>query len=263
MRISGNSGGNNSRMQTGADWQNNANLQTKAQTDIRTEQHTGTHRVTDCIHDHNSELYGGVRITIEAGNTVQQNNVPVMASAEGGFSLGAWISNALSGVKRALGGIWNGAGDAGTYVASGMLTEDKTNGVVADDKPDGMAEDINLEKGVPSVVTAVVATGVQSPKDLVNNPYFSAISDTGKESETLWQRVKVKFHSVASNLTNRFSFFGKNSFQTRQEQSKEDLRKRSHYKDDELEIDCMLTDDSYLLDSYDRKGEYSKLSAKK
>ena len=41
------------------------------------------------------------------------------------------------------------------------------------------------------------------------------------------------------------------------------MRRRSKYRQDELEIDCVLTDESYLLDSYDRKGEYSQLTTSK
>ena len=38
------------------------------------------------------------------------------------------------------------------------------------------------------------------------------------------------------------------------------LRKRSQYKQDDQEIECILTDESYLTDSYNRKGEDSHLT---
>jgi hypothetical protein len=94
-----------------------------------------------------------------------------------------------------------------------------------------------------------------------NNPYFAAIKDTGKEKQSIWEKVRVKFHSIAGQLMGRFS--NRNSLQTKQEKPKDDLRKHSTYRQDDVEIDCILTDDSYLMDSYDRKGEYSKLSVKK
>ena len=73
--------------------------------------------------------------------------------------------------------------------------------------------------------------------------------------------MKVKFYSIAGQLLGRFS--NRNSLQSKQEKPKEDRRKHSTYRQDDVEIDCILTDDSYLMDSYDRKGEYSKLSVKK
>ena len=98
-------------------------------------------------------------------------------------------------------------------------------------------------------------------QNLYDNPYFSAVEDAGKEKQSIWDKMRVRFQSVAGQLTKQFS--GRNAFQTKQQKPKEDLRRHSRYREDDLEIDCILTDDSYLLDSYDRKGKYSKLSAKK
>ncbi len=267
MRINGNNGGNSSNMQTGMSMRSGADLQAGSKVTAPRNSHVGNHRVTDCIHNHDSELYGGVRVTIESGNAMQTNNAPQTPDTNQNFSLGSWISDKLRGVKKALGGIWNGTGeDIGINDGEDALATLESTGqgdILTGTETSESLTEFETKKNVSSALVAVAATGVQTPKESANNPYFSAISDTGKESETLWKRIKVKFHSVAGNLTNRFSFFGKNSFQTKQEQPREDLRKRSHYKEDDLEIDCMLTDDSYLLDSYDRKGEYSKLSTKK
>ncbi len=75
--------------------------------------------------------------------------------------------------------------------------------------------------------------------------------------------MRARFAPVADFLAKRFPFAGKNPFQAKHGRPKEDLRKRSHYRGDDLDIDCVLTDDSYLLDSYDRKGSYSQLSTRK
>ena len=83
------------------------------------------------------------------------------------------------------------------------------------------------------------------------------------------QRIRSRVKGVTGQLAGKlpgrfFRFQAKNSFQARSEQKpEENLRKRSKYRKDELEIDCILTDESYLLDSYDRKGEYSQLTTKK
>jgi hypothetical protein len=68
---------------------------------------------------------------------------------------------------------------------------------------------------------------------------------------------------LADHLPGRFfGFQTRSSFQSGS-RPKGDLRRKSRYRKDEVEIDCILTDDSYLMDSYDRKGEYSKLTTKK
>ena len=107
------------------------------------------------------------------------------------------------------------------------------------------------------------------PQGMQENPYFSAVENIGGRQETLWRKMKVRFKDItgqlAGHLPKKFSGFlqTRNSFQARQQKPKQDLRKHSKYREDKVEIDCVLTDDSYLLDSYDRKGEYSKLSTKK
>lgn len=61
----------------------------------------------------------------------------------------------------------------------------------------------------------------------------------------------------------RFGFQKKGSFQSGKESAKENLRRKSRYREDTLEIECVLTDESYLLDSYDRNGEYTQLTTRK
>lgn len=109
--------------------------------------------------------------------------------------------------------------------------------------------------------------GIRQPEI---NPYFQTVQNSNSAVPvTPFLRVREKVRGVAGQLAGKlpghlFRFQTKNSFQARSEQKpEEDLRKRSKYRKDELEIDCILTDESYLLDSYDRKGEYSQLSAKK
>ena len=116
---------------------------------------------------------------------------------------------------------------------------------------------------------AAAASAVQPDARLTDNPYFTTTSDPGKVKESLSEKIRIKLRDMAGQLTKRFGgrfggrmsgeLSGKNPTSGKQK-SKEDLRRRSRYKDDDLEIDCVLTDDSYLMDSYDRKGEYSKLT---
>ena len=62
---------------------------------------------------------------------------------------------------------------------------------------------------------------------------------------------------------NFFRFQGKNSFQSRQGAPKEEPRPSARRRRDRVELNSYHTEESYLLDSYDRKGEYSRLSTKK
>jgi hypothetical protein len=94
------------------------------------------------------------------------------------------------------------------------------------------------------------------------SPYFIPVENT-KKADNLPQLVKNKIHEVTGFLAKHFSFSGRNGFGTGNKDTKDDLRRRSRYRENDIEMDCMLTDDSYLMDSYDRKGGYSKLSTKK
>ena len=95
---------------------------------------------------------------------------------------------------------------------------------------------------------AAASGAVPLPRAVQDNPYFSAVEDTGNLKQTFWQRVKVRFHNVSGQLSGRlprkyFGFQTRNSFQAKQKKPKEDLRKHSRYRQDTVEIDCVLMDD--------------------
>ena len=82
-----------------------------------------------------------------------------------------------------------------------------------------------------------------------------------------FQKIRIRVQQVAKQLADHLPghFFGSsggNSLQAKPDRSRQDLRRRSQYKEDDVEIECILTDDSYLMDSYNRKGEYSRLSTR-
>lgn len=241
-----------------------------------------THYVTECMHDHShfkmeGSMAGGADakpVVQSAGTTGQQ---------EGQMSLSAWMEKVLGRGKSLLKGFWEGNGISSSGVAGDSSKEAQ---VLAQLREDGQAEGIGADAAgqsgylqesfqqtasqVPHAPqVAAAATAVTSPQGVQDNPYFSAIENIGERQDTLWRKMKVRFKDItgqlAGHLPKKFSGFlqTKNSFQAKQERPKQDLRKRSKYRRDEVEIDCVLTDDSYLLDSYDRKGEYSKLSARK
>lgn len=221
--------------------------------------HHSMHQVTECNHEISAPKKGNTGAASASRNTLQ-SNVNQSMQEQGGFSLASWWKKLLAGGQKLFISIW-GESPASKAVESskdeGLQDEDQVMASLGD--PETGQSDLGTPMNSAGA-EAIAATGLRQ-QDLHNNPYFSAIEDTGKEKQTMWEKVRVRFQSVAGQLTGRFS--NKNSFQTKQQKPKEDLRKHSRYRQDDLEIDCILTDDSYLLDSYDSKGAYSKLSPKK
>ncbi len=217
------------------------------------------HQVTECKHDHATLKKGNTGAASSSSNRLQSGGKQSMWQ-DGGFSLASWWKKMLAGGQKLFVGIW------GETPATKTMESSKDEGlqdteqvmVTLKDAAEGASDIGSLEN---SAGAQAVAGAALTKPDVHNNPYFSAIEDTGKEKQNGWQKMRVRFQALTGHLTGRFS--NKNSFQTKQQKPKEDLRKHSRYRQDDLEIDCILTDDSYLMDSYDRKGEYSKLSAKK
>ena len=213
---------------------------------------TDMHQVTECIHDHSTSKKSGGAAS--SGNALK-TSAEQITQQEGQLSLLSWLKNTLSGGRRMLFKIWGDGSEATT--AADIKGDNASQG-----KEQIMAQLDKANDGLrPKNVAGqeAAAAAMMQTQSLQNNPYFSAIEDTGRAKENVWAKLRVRFHSVTGYLTKHFS--NRNSFQTKQEKPKEDLRRHSKYRKDELEIECILTDDSYLLDSYDRRGEYSKLSA--
>ena len=217
------------------------------------------HHVTNCIHDHSTtqKLPGGAAAKASAP---ESTSVPSSTlSQDHQISLSEWLKNMLGSGRSLLWNLWGGSqaeADMGAAVGKQSFSSESL-----------------AQLGDPTTpgAAANASVAVQSQmqfKSIYNNPYFSAIEDTGDQKQTLWQKMKVRFHNVSKQLSGKlpekfFGFQAKSSFQAKQEKPKEDMRKHSRYRKDTLEVDCFLTDDSYLMDSYDRKGEYRTLTTKK
>ncbi len=206
------------------------------------EHNSGLHQVTNCIHDHGGDKKqpAAFKMSMDAGASQVKTDLQTMQ--EGGFSLSAWLQK-LSSVRR---GIW-------LKIWGGSETE-STN---ASDKKEAVSDisQVMAQVGVPDTHEKVGLHGHE-----IVNPYFVPLDNTVRPQENVWQRARLRIYNMTSHLKKQFS--GRNSFQTKKERSKEDLRRHSRYLKDNIEVECILTDDSYLLDSYDRKGEYRKLSTK-
>ena len=209
------------------------------------------HQVTECFHNHDTKREtGGLKMAPKQA-AVQQQKPETALSQDGKFSLSAWVQKLLSGGKGLLGRLWG------------------SNAVNAEQSATEAAKAAGQSMealGAQQVVTPLTAPGEEhkltANGEKLVNPYFVEVDNNSQATENLWQKMRSKVQNITGNLRKKFS--GRNSFQTgAQEQPKEDLRRHSRYRKENEEIDCILTDDSYLMDSYDRKGEYSKLSTKK
>ena len=206
--------------------------------------HSDMHHVTTCVHNHKhvkQEKVGGAAGAKQA--TAEQLNSAQNAKAEG-FSLSNWLQNTLSGARKLLGRIWG----VDVTAASGEVNAQKCAETTAQ---------------LHSSQIEVATSNVQPAQNYNNNPYFATITEDRSTQQSIAQKVRVRFRGLAGFMAKRFPFSNGGAFQTRQERPKEDLRRHSHYRKDDVEIDCIITDDSYLMDSYNKKGEYSKLSAGK
>ena len=226
------------------------------------------HHVTDCVFDH--AHYRKKEESAASGSGMESQALDMtQKEQEGELSLSAWLDRMFGKGKGFLRGFWNGSGSAVRGVTEGREDIAGTGSLTGRQASD--SQDISAPgaaEGLHSAQVSAASASVPPPRMIENNPYFSAIEDTGRKQENLWQKVRVKVRDVSGRLAghlpgNFFQTGNQDSFQSNRQKPKTDLRKHSRYHEDKLEIDCVLTDDSYLLDSYDRKGEYSRLSAKK
>ena len=209
------------------------------------------HNITRCMHDHGDEQRGGVKVPSTPGAAAkfamrthqEQNTQPTLSDL---------LQQLFTDGKERLLGIWRGS-EISAGEQTGGSAKTVSAGIQAENKNDA------------SVINASRNNAL-----IHQNPYFSAVTPQRQQAGALpvLRKIKLKAKAVAGQLTKhlpgRFSRFqDQGSFHTKKESSREDMRRRSKYRQDELEIDCVLTDESYLLDSYYRKGEYSQLTTSK
>lgn len=212
------------------------------------------HKVTGCMHGHTHYHQGNIK----AGGADMSSQMMQMQmqkqQQDSQLTLSDWLQKALRSGKSILKGIWG-------------TNEVNTSGIAGDKA--GSAQTM-AQMGDGTALSGRAAVSDRSAAEqnaaIQGNPYFSAMPE---RHMTPFQKAREKVVNAAEKLAGRlpgksFRFQAKNSFHAKSEQRpKEDLRKRSKYRKDEVEIDCILTDESYLMDSYDRKGEYRQLTTKK
>lgn len=209
-----------------------------------------SHQVTECVHQHGTEKkpenggFRGIPVNVEKRDPVQELTEKSSTEVDQG-----WFSRILATGKNLLGRLWNG----------GKEGEQSSREYVDETGDEARAA---LEKGMTMGGESQSFREQSERRQAVHNPYFVAVEER-KGADTLWQRFQLKVQTATGYLAKKF---GRNtSFQTgtrgrNQRQKEEDLRRHSRYHQGQDEIDCIITDDSYLLDSYDKSGKYSRLA---
>lgn len=220
------------------------------------------HQVTGCMHAPAASRRGGAKVGgADAGARMAQMATQQLQQ-DAQFSLASWIRKVLDGGRNLLKSIWG----TNEVNALGTMGDQSGNARLMAQVGDSRAAGDPAAGGVPAAVNGLKAA--EQSAAIQGNPYFAAMPDRSAHMTPI-RRLRAKVVEGAEKLAGRlsgkaFRFRAKNSFQAKsQQRSREDMRKRSKYKKDELEIDCVLTDESYLMDSYGRKGEYRQLTTRK
>lgn len=211
-----------------------------------------SHQVTQCMHEHTHYQKTGASAASAANSQASQLRM-AETQQEAQFSLSAWLQRTL-GTGR---GLWKG-----------IWGTNETADTAQDGDKSGTAQAMAQLSENHAAGEAVRAANAAAVEKQALPPYFRTVEHEMNPHVTPVQRLRSKIREAAGQLADHlpgrfFGFQTRSSFQAKQQRPKEDMRRRSKYRKDELEIDCILTDESYLMDSYDRKGEYSRLTTKK
>lgn len=211
---------------------------------------TYSHQVTGCIHEHgeNKDVGGaGTKLgSVQTAEEVLQENSSV--------NFMSWVQNISSKGKQLLQKIWGESKEANDAITS----QNGSGNHIAGQETLVTGNSVGVKTTMNRAAVETAAT----------HTYFRPVEAKDAMPANPFQKVRYQVQKVARKLMDRLPgrFLGSHTgdfLQTKQEQTKEDLRKRSQYKQDDQEIECILTDESYLTDSYNRKGEYSHLTTDK
>ncbi len=227
---------------------------------IGNQHNSSSHHVTECMHTHAVQKKGSVATGANGTNTtVTQSESILSAQPEASFSLSAWLDKTRTGLKNLWGKIW-GSSEGMLSTGNGNMSQGTTESAMAE-----VTEDMpEAEEMLGTAQIAAVAAAIAHPQASENPPDFVAVENFEKQRETVGQRARVKFKEVASQLMGqlpgRFAgFFAGSSFQTKQEQPRQELRRQGKARENGVDFENMPENDSHLMDSYDSTGNYRKL----
>lgn len=196
---------------------------------------------------------------------------------EGQFSLSAWLEKNLSKGKGLLRSFWGSSqvsqagepgdksGQAQMMAQIGDSRESDAQGRLAFGQ-ESLPPDVSRTLSASHVAQAAAAA--PQPRIQEDSQAAAAAQATGGQEDNLWRKIKVRFQDITGQLTGHrrqreARTQTRSSFQMQQERPREQSARAKKPRRDALEIDSYRVEESYLLDSYDRKGEYSKISTKK
>ncbi len=238
------------------------------------------HHVTKCMHDHSHFRMESDASKAAASAARAQAQQTAAQQGEGGLSLSAWLDNYLSRGKSLLKGFWNGGGTDAVGQAGERSGQEQVLAQLSESRESGSAAAASAESDIPAtasrqedqskVVHVSRAAQAAAPAPQARSQAASE-AGAGQESGTqegMWRRIRVRFKDIAGQLTghlrgNTSRFQAKRSFQPKQAITREEPQKTVKPRRDTVEIAGYHVEESYLLDSYDRKGGYSKISTKK
>ena len=204
--------------------------------------HGHVHRVTECVHADTHKMNGGTAASarMSVGESVQ-----TITEQEPRLNLLQWVEQLL---RRTGGGIKSFFG-----IGTGAGTEGNDAAVAAAAGQEVVTQLLPDQKTAADRASYFVPAGVLPPK----NSWF----------HNLKTKIGIRFgeirRSLARHLKQEQSLQTGTGRQGSQAQRKKENRSRlSVFRQEEQEIECIITDDSYLLDSYNKKGDYSKLGSR-
>lgn len=246
---------------------------------VGNEEHSAqAHHVTNCMHDHSHfKKEGNVS---KAGGEAARVQQETAGQGEGGLSLSAWMDSYFSRGKGLLRRFWNGKETAEAGQSGERSGQEQTLAQISDSRESGAAASAGSVPGHPAPDShlADLSQAVHvSRAAQAANPAAGLSVQAGAEAaparesggqEGMWRRIKVRFKDIAGQLTghlrgNTSRFQPKRPFQAKQAITREEPGKTGKPRRDAVEIANYHVEESYLLDSYDRKGGYSKISTKK
>lgn len=227
---------------------------------------TSDHHVTNCIHDHHDVQKNPGGMAMKASVAAEASTAKSELQQEGQFSLSAWLKNTLGNSRGFLLNFWEG-GQAAAGSPEGRDTA--VSGTEAGQAAAGQALVHTENDGTVNAAAAAVQQPVHS-STINSNSYHYGAKDTKNQRRGIWKRVRDYLENMSGKPNGKRSqrSFGfqvkKGSCQARRERpGEEELRRKSRYRRDTVEISAAPAEDNFLMDSYDRKGEYSRLTTKK
>ena len=215
---------------------------------------TYSHQVTECLHEHAGQTDTGSMANKMADSQTVQVATEILQDTSN-ENMMSWVQKIGNSGKQLLQKIWGDSKESNDAISS---QKDGSGNHIAGQETLVTGNSVGVKTTLNRAAVETAAT----------HTYFRPVEAKDAMPANPFQKVRYQVQKVARKLMDRLPgrFLGSHSgdfLQTKQQHTKEDLRKRSQYKEDDQEIECILTDESYLTDSYNRKGEYSHLTTDK